>query len=332
MLRLRNYVWLLSVLLVCLSLARAEVRQKATPQLSGLQSIKNALVLDLGAGVQMPLVRIKAGSFLMGSPESDKDASTDEKPQHKVTITKDFFLGKFDVTREEFERFVKERLIQDPGADIWRWGNGYNEKENTLEHGQLKYTWRNPGFQQTGRHPVVNVTWDDAQAFCHWLSKKTGKRCELPTEAQWEYACRAGTTTRYFTGEDPESLRGYANVRDQALKLKKIESLEKLALPYFDFSDGFAFTSPVTAMKPNPWGLHDMTGNVWQWCSDWYGKDYYANSDKEDPRGPNNGDARMMRGSSWGNIPARCRIAFRRWNPPSSCEFSVGFRVCVRLD
>ena len=287
------------------------------------------LVLDLGAGVKMPLARIKAGSFLMGSPESDKDAFANEKPQHEVKITRDFLLGKFVVTRQDFARFVEEEGYKTQAEQDGRGSWGFNSAKNTMDVG-AQFTWRDPGFEQTERHPVVNVSWNDAQAFCRWLTKKTGKHCELPTEAQWEYACRAGTTTRCFTGDDPNSLSGFANVRDRALMAKGIGGTSNR--PYFSFSDGFVFTSPVEAMKSNPWGLHDMTGNVWQWCSDWYDERYYGNSTNVDPQGPNGGNARVVRGGSWSYTPVCCRAAFRNMSDPSASFGGHGFRVAVRLD
>jgi formylglycine-generating enzyme required for sulfatase activity len=286
--------------------------------------------LDLGKGVKMPLLHIKAGSFLMGSPGSDKDAFNQEKPQHEVRIRRDYLLGKYAVTREQFARFVDDEGYQTEAEKDGQGGWGYNAENNKLEGRNPKYSWRDPGFTQDRRHPVVNVSWNDARAFCRWLSRKTGRACDLPTEAQWEYACRAGMTTRYFTGDDRGSLEGYANVGDQTLKEKRIKSRE--SYPFFAFTDGYPFTSPVEAFKPNRWGLHDMTGNVWQWCVDWYGKGYYASSDKDDPQGPNSGTARVVRAGSWGQSPRDCRAAFRSGLAPSYRNCDVGFRIMARLD
>ena len=133
---------------------------------------------------------------------------------------------------------------------------------------------------------MVNVSWNDAVAFCKWLSKKEGKTYRLPTEAEWEYACRAGTTTRYYSGDDPETLAKVGNVADAALKAK---------FPDWKYTikanDGYVFTAPVGKFKPNAFGLYDMHGNAWQWCADWYGADYYATSPLDDPTGPDSGDA-----------------------------------------
>ena len=131
-------------------------------------------------------------------------------------------------------------------------------------------------------------------AFCQWLSRKEGKTYRLPTEAEWEYACRAGTTTRYYSGDDPETLAKVGNVADATAKAK---------FPGWQFtikaSDGYVFTSPVGSFRPNAFGLYDMHGNACQWCADWYGEEYYAASPVDDPTGPDSGDVRVLRGGSW---------------------------------
>ncbi len=132
-------------------------------------------------------------------------------------------------------------------------------------------------YNQTDDDPVVEVTWNDAGKFCEWLSKKEGKPCELPTEAEWEYACRAGTTTAFSFGDDPKALGDYA---------------------WYANNSG-NHTHPVGVKAPNPWGLYDMHGDVWQWCADNYDKDYYAKSPIKDPKDTNSGQSRVLRGGSW---------------------------------
>ena len=146
------------------------------------------------------------------------------------------------------------------------------------------YSWRNVGFAQTDLHPVVCVSWNDAVAFCDWLSRKEGKTYRLPTEAEWEYACRAGTTTRYWCGDDPEGLARAANVPDASAK-----SLFP-AWKTIGASDGCVFTAPVGSYRPNPFGLYDMHGNAWQWCSDWAYSRYYEISPPADSAGARVGE------------------------------------------
>jgi formylglycine-generating enzyme required for sulfatase activity len=266
---------------------------------------------------------------MMGSPDSDELVVINEKPQHRVALTRDFYLGKYSVTRKEFACFVNDKDYKTLGEKDGVGGWGYNATENRFEINPM-YTWRDPGFEQDGQHPVVNVTWNDAQAFCEWLSRKSNQRCELPSEAQWEYACRAGTETRLFTGDGQGSLEGFANVADLSLKNRGIKGMEDWL--YFPFDDHYAFTSPVGRFKPNPWGLFDMMGNVWQWCGDRYGEKYYVDDVRTDPAGPKSGASRVVRGGSWYIPPGLCRTALRYGYEPGYSSNDIGFRVLVRLD
>ena len=169
---------------------------------------------------------------------------------------------------------------------------------------------------------MVNVSWNDAVAFCKWLSRKEGKTYRLPTEAEWEYACRAGTTTRYYSGDDPETLAKVGNVADATAKAKFPDWKCTIKA-----SDGYVFTAPVGSFKPNAFGLYDMHGNAWQWCSDWYGEDYYAKSPTDDPTGPDSGDDRVLRGGSWDGRPDFTRSADRDQEPPNYRGNIAGFRV-----
>jgi formylglycine-generating enzyme required for sulfatase activity len=179
------------------------------------------------------------------------------------------------------------------------------------------------GYVQTDKHPVVCVSWNDAVAFCKWLSGKEGKTYRLPTEAEWEYACRAGTKTRYFSGDDPRTLADVANTADAAAK-------GKLELHFaLKASDGYAFTAPVGQLKPNAFGLYDMQGNAWQWCADWYGKNYYGKSPLDTPRGPDYGDRRVVRGGTWCYWPNDARSAKRAGNSPNDRLDITGFRVAL---
>ena len=169
-----------------------------------------------------------------------------------------------------------------------------------IRNGQIvikAISWRDPGFDQQGSHPVVQVTWDDAKAFCDWLSKKSGKTVVLPTEAQWEYACRAGTKTAYPWGDNPDDGKGWANCADQTLK----KELTNTEYPCFGWEDGFVYTSPVANFNANAFGLYDMIGNAKQWCDDKLTLDGHVGV-----------DFRVVRGASWLSCPSECRSAYRR--------------------
>jgi len=192
---------------------------------------------------------------------------SEEKPVHTVRITRPFYMGKYEVTQGE-----------------WR-----------------KVMGSNPSYFKGDRNPVERVTWNDCQSFL----RKTGNSLRLPTEAQWEYACRAGTTTAYSYGSDSGDLGRYA----------------------WHGSNSGSKTHPVGEKLPNGWGVYDMHGNVWEWCADWYDGSYYGKSAKEDPKGPTFGGSRVLRGGSWGFIPLNCRSAFRFRYTPDYAYHRLGFRV-----
>ena len=325
------------------------------------------LAVDLGGNVKLKLVLIPAGEFKMGSGESAEataaffnktyggavpaDWLKNEHPQHRVRITKPFYLGTYHVTRGQFRRFVKDSGYK-TGPGAWGWSPKQPvEKVNLLAilvrifFGDVRagvhlfelfstghkteqfnfntdYSWRNAGFEQTDDHPVVNVSWNDAVAFCKWLSKREGRTYRLPTEAEWEFACRAGTDTRYYNGADPEKLAGIGNVADAAAKVR---------FPDWKYTikanDGYAFTAPVGKFKPNAFGLYDMHGNAWQWCADWYDEDYYGKSPADDPTGPDTGSVRVVRGGSWCFGPDHACSAFRDGDGPDCRMHGGGFRI-----
>ena len=169
---------------------------------------------------------------------------------------------------------------------------------------------------------MVNVSWNDAVAFCQWLSRKEGKTYRLPTEAEWEYACRAGTTTLYYSGDEPETLAQVGNVRDAKAKAKFADWTSTIKA-----SDGFVFTAPVGKFRSNAFGLFDMHGNACQWCADWYDAAYYAASPTDDPQGPHSGSDRAFRGGSWYDWAGCCRSAYRYGLTPEVRCINVGFRV-----
>ena len=198
-------------------------------QKSGVNTITNS--------IGMRLTLIPEGTFEMGSPEGDKDAEQDEKPQHRVRITRPFYLGVHEVTRGQFRRFVDEAGYQTEAEKDGKGGWGWNEETKKFEQ-NTRYTWQNPGFEQTDDHPVVNVSWNDATAFAEWLSRKEGKTYRLPTEAEWEYACRAGTTSRYSCDDDPEGLAAVGNIADGTAK-QKYPNLTTISA-----RDGYVYTAP----------------------------------------------------------------------------------------
>ena len=168
---------------------------------------------------------------------------------------------------------------------------------------------------------MVNVSWNDAVAFCKWLSKKESKTYRLPTEAEWEYACRAGTTTRYYSGDDPETLAKVGNVADATFEAEFHRGYSIRA------GDGYVFTAPVGSFNPNAFGLYDMHGNARQWCADWYGAEYYAASPRDDPTGPDFGNGHVRRGSSWVDGPDSAGSADRTWMTFEYRDVYTGFRV-----
>ena len=223
-------------------------------------------------GVTLEMVGLPAGQFLMGSPDSDPDARDNEKPQHQVKVNS-FAIGKYPVTQAQYEAVM-----------------GTNPSR----------------FQNNPQNPVEKVSWNDAQAFCQKLSQITGKTYRLPTEAEWEYACRAGTTTRFYFGDDANQLGDYAW--------------------YYGNSQGT--THPVGQKKPNAWGLYDMSGNVWEWCEDnWH--DNYIGAPKDGSAWLKNGNDNRspLRGGSWFNYPDGCRSAYRGYIIRRDDYDGYGFRV-----
>jgi formylglycine-generating enzyme len=292
--------------------------------------------------VGMRLVLIPAGKFMMGSPESAEETAAFfnkfygqnvvssvnfqyEHPQHRVRITRPFYLGACHVTRGQFRQFVASTGYKTDAEKGERpMGIGWDRETNKLVFGE-KYSWRNPGFEQTDQHPVVNVSWNDAMAFSEWLSRKEGRSYRLPTEAEWEYACRAGTTTRYYSGDNPETLAKVGNVADASFKGQF--GADPRWRRTIKASDGYVFTSPVGSFRPNAFGLYDMHGNARQWCADRWGAEYDATSPTDDPTGPNSGTDHVLRGGAWGISPGGARSASRDADAPAFRSLTAGFRV-----
>ena len=186
---------------------------------------------------------------------------------------------------------------------------------------------------------MVNVNWYDAGAFCDWLSRKEGRRYRLPTEAEWEYACRAGTTTRFTTGDAVEDLKAVANLCDRSLAGRwdtatvKKYGLDPKVITFQPWDDGFAFTAPVGSFRPNALGLYDMLGNVGEFCSDGYQADYYRQSPEEDPSGPREkAKGHVVRGGTFLNGPGLVRATSRVECPDAYRNYVIGFRVVLETD
>jgi formylglycine-generating enzyme required for sulfatase activity len=227
--------------------------------------------VDLGNGVKMDFVLIHPGKFRMGFDNGDAG----ERPVHKVTITKPFYMGIYEVTQAQWKAIMGENPATFKGDDL----------------------------------PVENVSWEHCQKFVARLKEKAGQgmTCRLPTEAEWEYACRAGSRATYCFGDDDLGLGEYAWYTRNSEKK----------------------THPVGQKKPNAWGLYDMHGNVWEWCADWYDARYYGKSPGKDPQGPASGDYRVLRGASWYDSPDIVRSAFRYWDYPSYASKYAGCRLVV---
>ncbi len=232
----------------------------------------------------MKLIVIPPGKFLMGSAETEAIAVPNEMPQHEVEISRPFLLGATEVTQEQYERLMKT--------------NPSSSKKDERANGNL---------------PVEHVSWEDAKSFCDELSKQpaemaAGRVYRLPTEAEWEYACRAGTRSPYF--HDPRPVGEFAWYKDNAEETHH----------------------PVSKLQSNAWGLHDMTGNVWEWCSDYFDEHYYEQTNGKDPAGPPTGRERVMRGGSFGSASKLCRPGFRSSWLSGIPNNTVGFRVCVTIE
>ena len=250
------------------------------------------------------LARVPAGEFLMGAG----DGEMDERPVHRVFVS-EFFIGRFPVTMDEYARFVRAAGYPAPAVRELPLVTSA-EYEETFREMAAPYVWA--GAQPPsglGTHPVVLVRYEDAAAYCAWLSDAIERTVRLPTEAEWERAARGGIDgVRYPWGEDIDPT--HANY---------------LADPSAKRQRG---TRPTGTYPPNAYGLCDIIGNVWEWVADWYGEEYYSVAESRDPRGPGSGAMRIVRGGSWVNADrSMLRSAYRHKVPPDTYAYSVGFRV-----
>ena len=354
MTRLRPLALLLASLLFLAACASgsAQPQQPGQPELAGQPALpKAALKRVIENSLGMKFVWVPAGDFMMGSDESpDVLAQSfpqyerkrladlgDEAPVHPVRITRAFFFGQHEVTVGQFRKFIAASGYTPESIADGTGGYGYNASRahdltsspsgDAFEGRDPKYSWQNPGFAQDDSHPVLNVTWNDAVAMSRWLSQQEGKTYRLPTEAEWEYACRAGTSTRYYSSDDPESLLKIANTFD-ADAAQNWPAWQPFALKGHD---GYAFTAPVGSFRPNAFGLYDMLGNAWEWTADWYDENYYAKSPLADPQGPADGNVHVRRGGSWHTWALYARCSYRNWNAARTRHTLVGIRLLREL-
>ncbi|MFO1428622.1 MAG: SUMF1/EgtB/PvdO family nonheme iron enzyme [Candidatus Competibacteraceae bacterium] len=261
------------------------------------------------------MVKIRGGRFLMGSPADEKGRGENNERRHEVQVA-DFAIGKYEVTVGQFKSFVaaaqyKTEAEESGGCYSW---TGSEWKQDAGKN------WRNPGFSQTDDHPVVCVSWNDAMAYVEWLSKQTGQKYRLPTEAEWEYAARAGTATARYWGDDPDEGCTFANGADQSAKAQ-------FKWTYImECQDGYAYTAPVGHFRPNAWGLYDMLGNVWEWTCSEYDKDY-GGAEQRCVSDRKSSDFRVLRGGSWYGVPSRLRGAARHWDAPHDRHGDGGIRL-----
>ena len=237
----------------------------------------------------MEFVLIPEGSFEMGS----NNGEADEKPVHQVRISQPFYMGKYEVTIGEYLKYCRETNRNWP--EWLEVGSTYH-----IRSGGNAFYKPFVSDSEQDRRPIVGVSWNDAVAYCEWLSRKTGETYRLPSEAEWEYACRAGTTGEYAGNLDEVGW-------------------------YSGNSDGK--THSVGQKSPNGWGLYDMHGNVWEWCQDWYEEGYYGKSPGSDPTGPSRGSNRVTRGGGWFNTAPSCRTANRYRATPAYRSNDLGFRL-----
>lgn len=274
------------------------------------------------------LVRIESGRFQMGSADRSRFGrfSQCEGPQHTVVISNDLLVARHEVTVGQFQKFVSQTGYVTEAEQSGKGCNGLDVASGSVVR-KSDCVWSSPGFRQTDDHPVVCVSWNDALAFCQWLTSKTGQTFRLPTEAEWEYCCRAGSDRVFATGDDADSLRRIANCGDLSLKAL-CRSLTSTA----DWDDMYPFTAPVGSFQATSFGIYDMHGNVGEWCLDWFDADYFAKSPETDPRGPEKADTwRVVRGGSWYNNPFSCRSSGRHDGVPTEASTTNGFRVVAEI-
>jgi len=291
--------------------AAAERTRREDPQQPGhLRCLDERVFIRLDRNLEMEFIHIPAGEFLMGSDsQEDREADADEQPRHLVNLP-DYWIGHSPVTNAQFGTFVR---AEDYRTTAEVEGYGWIWTDRNWEH-IPGADWRHPAgpdstIEQKSNHPVVQLSWEDVSAYCKWLSRLTGQKITLPTEAEWEKAARGTTGRRFPWG-------------DQAPDVNRC-----------NFGMNVNDTTPVGRYSPqgdSPYGCVDMAGNVWEWCADWYDENYYPNAPRSSPTGPDTGQYRAIRGGSWDYGARFMRAAFRLWYTPAYRYDNQGFRCLLR--
>jgi len=264
------------------------------------------------------------GKFTIGSPPDEAGRRSDEGPQREIRIAKPFAVGRYEVTRRQYEAFLRD--------------TGYPVSGNCMTDRRKPGTWaldaptnfRDPGFPQSGEHPAACVNWNDARAYIGWLNAKTGGGYRLLTEAEWEYLARAGSTTAYPWGSRAKDGCPYMNGFDRVIVNKKGDLYKGEAVSFADCSDGYLNTAPVGSLRPNAFGIYDMIGNVGEWVED-CSTSSYASMQSDGSTNLGDCSKRIVRGGSWGTQPRQLRSAERIRYSPTDVDDSIGIRVAKTL-
>lgn len=322
------------------AIAPFDAQQAARSQEAWARHLEQPITTANSIG--MSLVLIPPGEFMMGgSPELLAETAAwadtkrqspagaertrienDEQPQHRVRLTRPFRIGATEVTVGQFRRFVDATRHV---TETERFGGGNSGQTDETAPEKRQALWHTPGYRVTDESPVTQITWNDMAAFCNWLSEREKRTASyrfdeqhgyqldaaangyrLPTEAEWEYCCRAGTVTQYWFGNDRGQLAGFA---------------------WFEENADDVGAQPVGGKPANPFGLHDMAGNVWERCQDWHDAKWYARSPLENPQGPATGGSKVVRGGAWHYFDLHCRSAYRNHYKVISRTGNTGFRV-----
>jgi formylglycine-generating enzyme required for sulfatase activity len=270
------------------------------------------------------MIVVPAGSFTIGSPADEAGRRDDEGPQKEIRIADPFAVSRFEVTRRQYDAFLR--------------ATGHAVSGNCMTDRRKPGTWaldaetnvHDPGFPQTGDHPAACVSWDDAKAYVAWLNARTGGGYRLLTEAEWEYAARAGSTAAYPWGASIHDGCGHMNGFDAAIVKKKGDLYKGEAVSFANCSDGYVNTSPVGSYAPNGFGIYDMIGNLGEWVED-CSTQSYASMRPDGTQESGDCSKRIVRGGSWGTQPRQLRSAERIRYSPDAIDDSIGIRVAKTL-